>query len=147
MINFLYTLFFHRQIIRVLREEPKKSLEVQLFEFKAAMGCFDVKMNSPIVTLMGRAMIELLRSVEGAENYLMLPFEEKATGEVFEITIQRKKGKTPGEVESEMQGKVELFEQMRLMLNQAVDNGGMANEVPLRLFLKRNNLRSFRSRT
>ena len=101
MLNFLHALLFHRRIIRVLREK----LDVQLFDFKSAMECFDVKFNSPIVTLMGRAMIDLFRSAVGAENYLMLPFEERSTGEVFEITIQRKKGKTPGEVESEMQAK------------------------------------------
>ena len=140
IIKFFYTLFFHRRIIAALEAELEKPFEVRLKEFRVNMGAINATMESPAISVFTEAMIGLYRSFDGANNYLSFSAFEPKTNELFELTIQRKEGKTPSEIVGELREKMDRFDQMVAIINEIVDNGGMANEETLKLFLERNNL-------
>lgn len=77
--------------------ELKKPLDVRLEEMKVRNGGIDVTLQSPIVLMAMQSLVDLYHSTDGANNYLSVVIMDKKTNEWFEVTIQRKNGKTPSE--------------------------------------------------
>jgi len=140
ILKFFHTLFFHRRIIASLESELMKPLELRVQELNAKLGGIDVKVESPIITMFSNALIELFRSVDGANNYLTLTFVDQKTSELFEVMIQRRDGKTPSQIVEDQKEKMILFDIMVATLNDIADNKGQFNQG-LEEFLTHNNLR------
>ena len=140
ILEILYTLRYHRRIIADLEAELEKPFEIRMTEFRANMGAVNVTLESPAILIFTEAMIGLYRSFDGAKNYMAFSVVDPKTNEVFEITIQRKDGKTAADIVGEMREKMILFDIMVATLNDIADNKGKFNEG-LEEFLTHNNLR------
>jgi len=110
VIDFFYTLFFHRKIIKELQEEAVKPLEVKIKEFQAKANEVKAELESPFLKIFVNHMIDLYKSYPDAVNYLSITATSDKYHEPFEFTIQRKWGKTPSDIAGENQRKIEELE-------------------------------------
>lgn len=102
-LDFFYVLFRHRSIIKDLEKELEKGIEIRISEFQAKANQIRVDMESPLLAIFVNHCIEVFKAFPGAANYLAVSVIDKKTLEPYEFTIQRKLGKTPADVNGELE--------------------------------------------
>jgi hypothetical protein len=102
--NFLYTTFHHRRIIKDLEAELLKPLELRFEHIKMVPGSFEMIMKSPFFKDIILWLVETFKACDGADNYMTMSMADPRDNEIYDITIQRKSGKTR---ESLLQAEVE----------------------------------------
>lgn len=110
VLNWIWTLFNHRKIIDNLEKEATKDFEVKVKEFHAHVGSVDATIESPFLSAFVDHLIAIYEA-NGGDNYLSMSVMRK--GEPYEFIIQRKFGKTPPQLVSELKKEnEELKEQL-----------------------------------
>lgn len=105
LYNWFYTLIYHRSIIAHWKAEAMKDYTLKITEFSNKMDSIDATFEHPLNVTLVETMIKAFRNVDGAYNYCSLTANYE--GDQFEFIVQRKKGKTPAELVSELKKEVQ----------------------------------------
>lgn len=92
VINFFWTLWFHRRIIRQQMDELTKPFDLRLAEMKARHDGYEVKVEGEAFSMVSGIFIKALKN-QGAKNYVVVTMRDGC--DLYEVTIQRKEGETP----------------------------------------------------
>lgn len=127
VLDFFYVLWNHRKIIKHQEEELMKPFELRIKEMEVRNGDITGTFESPMFQFISKSIVDAYRSVEGAANYVA--FTLAYEGELYELIIQRKAGKSPIEIVGNMQKeREELLLVLQNLLNKCPMSGDSMNE-------------------
>ena len=118
ILDFFYTLFFHRRIIRLMEEELAKPFESRVQKMIVEQGKVDITIESPTVRIWCGMFSQLLNSYPGADNYLNFTFEDDKS-QMWELMLQRITGKRPMDFMHEQREEIARLKQQITKLQES----------------------------
>jgi len=109
MIKQLLRLFPY---VRQLEDQLRQAIagEISLESLQVKDGNIDLKLKSKIVPLVAEAFHELLDEME-APNYIEFSLDHLETHETILVTVQKKNGKSPAELQALAEEKEQYWEE------------------------------------